>query len=117
MVTLTLPRKRTPPYIPDFKKAFQHFCIHAGGRAIIDGLEENLKVTPRAGCCINGISWNHIKWNHLELHCTDMVTQALLLFGMSCNLLRGLENSRRATKFGKLLLDLDLNVTVQFGKD
>jgi 3-ketoacyl-CoA synthase len=38
--------KRTAPYIPDFKKAFQHFCIHAGGRAIIDGLEENLKLAP-----------------------------------------------------------------------
>jgi 3-ketoacyl-CoA synthase len=37
-------QKRTPPYVPDFKKAFQHFCIHAGGRAIIDGLEENLKL-------------------------------------------------------------------------
>jgi 3-ketoacyl-CoA synthase len=36
--------KKTPAYVPDFKKAFQHFCIHAGGRAIIDGLEENLKV-------------------------------------------------------------------------
>jgi 3-ketoacyl-CoA synthase len=36
--------KRTPPYIPNFKKAIQHFCIHAGGRAIIDGLEENLKL-------------------------------------------------------------------------
>jgi len=37
-------KKRTAPYIPDFKKAFEHFCIHAGGRAIIDGLEENLKL-------------------------------------------------------------------------
>ncbi len=36
--------KKTAPYIPDFKKAFEHFCIHAGGRGIIDGLEENLKV-------------------------------------------------------------------------
>lgn len=38
--------KKTPAYVPDFKKAFQHFCIHAGGRAIIDGLEENLKLEP-----------------------------------------------------------------------
>eukprot|EP00727_Mastigamoeba_balamuthi_P012491 m51a1_g7865 putative fatty acid elongase 3-ketoacyl- synthase (561) ;mRNA; f:267176-269075 len=34
-------------YMPDFRKAFQHYCIHAGGRAIIDGLEENLKLSQR----------------------------------------------------------------------
>lgn len=39
--------KTHPPYIPDFKKAFQHFCIHAGGRAIIDGLQENLNLSER----------------------------------------------------------------------
>jgi 3-ketoacyl-CoA synthase len=42
-----LGKKPPPPYMPDFKKAFQHFCIHAGGRAIIDGLEQNLKLTER----------------------------------------------------------------------
>ena len=31
-------------YVPDFKRAVQHFCIHAGGRAVIDGIEENLKL-------------------------------------------------------------------------
>jgi 3-ketoacyl-CoA synthase len=35
------------PYVPDFKKCFQHFCIHAGGRAVIDGLEENLKLSTQ----------------------------------------------------------------------
>ncbi|KAJ0041095.1 hypothetical protein Pint_27504 [Pistacia integerrima] len=25
------------PYIPDFKLAFEHFCIHAGGRAVLTG--------------------------------------------------------------------------------
>ncbi|PKU68464.1 3-ketoacyl-CoA synthase 2-like [Dendrobium catenatum] len=30
------------PYVPDFKKAFEHFCIHAGGRAILDELEKRL---------------------------------------------------------------------------
>ena len=39
-------RKTHPPYTPNFKKAFQHFCIHAGGRAIIDGIEQNLQLTP-----------------------------------------------------------------------
>lgn len=32
------------PYIPDFKLAFDHFCIHAGGRAVIDELEKNLQL-------------------------------------------------------------------------
>ncbi|VAI89419.1 unnamed protein product [Triticum turgidum subsp. durum] len=33
------------PYIPDFKLAFEHFCIHAGGRAVLDELEKNLGLT------------------------------------------------------------------------
>ncbi|XP_071935438.1 3-ketoacyl-CoA synthase 4-like [Coffea arabica] len=34
------------PYIPDFKLAFDHFCIHAGGRGVIDELEKNLQLSP-----------------------------------------------------------------------
>ncbi|KAG6410795.1 hypothetical protein SASPL_128864 [Salvia splendens] len=34
------------PYIPDFKLAFNHFCIHAGGRAVIDELERSLRLDP-----------------------------------------------------------------------
>ncbi|GAB2294584.1 3-ketoacyl-CoA synthase 20 [Dionaea muscipula] len=33
------------PYIPDFKLAFEHFCIHAGGRGVLDELEKNLELT------------------------------------------------------------------------
>lgn len=32
-------------YIPDFKLACEHFCIHAGGRAVLDELEKNLDLT------------------------------------------------------------------------
>ncbi|XP_010447067.1 PREDICTED: 3-ketoacyl-CoA synthase 17-like [Camelina sativa] len=38
--------KKQKPYIPDFKLAFDHFCIHAGGRAVIDELEKSLKLSP-----------------------------------------------------------------------
>ncbi|KAF3794805.1 3-ketoacyl-CoA synthase 4 [Nymphaea thermarum] len=37
---------KVKPYIPDFKLAFEHFCIHAGGRAVIDELEKNLQLLP-----------------------------------------------------------------------
>lgn len=36
---------RWKPYIPDFKQAFEHFCIHAGGRAVIDELQKNLELS------------------------------------------------------------------------
>lgn len=35
------------PYIPDFKVAFEHFCIHAGGRAVLDEVEKNLMLSER----------------------------------------------------------------------
>ncbi|KAL5572193.1 hypothetical protein UlMin_021790 [Ulmus minor] len=47
---LTLLRKKlfnskVKPYIPDFKLAFEHFCIHAGGRAVLDELQKNLQLS------------------------------------------------------------------------
>ncbi|GLJ43765.1 hypothetical protein SUGI_0911090 [Cryptomeria japonica] len=33
------------PYIPNFKLAFQHFCIHPGGRAVISGIGKSLKLS------------------------------------------------------------------------
>ncbi|XP_074566001.1 3-ketoacyl-CoA synthase 20-like [Curcuma longa] len=33
-------------YLPDFKLAFEHFCIHAGGRAVLEELEKSLGLSP-----------------------------------------------------------------------
>ena len=38
-------KMKVKPYIPDFKLAFEHFCIHAGGRAVLDELEKNLDLS------------------------------------------------------------------------
>lgn len=31
--------------VPNFRRAFEHFCIHSGGRAIIDGMQQALGLT------------------------------------------------------------------------
>ncbi|CAL1353496.1 unnamed protein product [Linum trigynum] len=49
--------KKLKPYIPDFKLAFDHFCIHAGGRAVIDELEKNLQLLPE-----------HVEASRMTLH-------------------------------------------------
>lgn len=38
--------KNVKAYVPDFKLAFEHFCIHAGGRAVLDELEKSLDLSP-----------------------------------------------------------------------
>jgi len=31
-------------FVPDFKRGIDHFCIHAGGRAVVDGIAKNMKL-------------------------------------------------------------------------
>lgn len=38
--------RKIKPYIPDFKLAVEHFCIHTGGRGVIDALEQQLELGP-----------------------------------------------------------------------
>ncbi|XP_020553363.1 3-ketoacyl-CoA synthase 20-like isoform X2 [Sesamum indicum] len=37
--------KGISPYVPDFKLAFDHFCIHTGGKAVLNEVEKNLNLT------------------------------------------------------------------------
>eukprot|EP00882_Tetradesmus_deserticola_P006257 GHRQ01006585.1.p2 GENE.GHRQ01006585.1~~GHRQ01006585.1.p2 ORF type:complete len:321 (+),score=147.63 GHRQ01006585.1:1207-2169(+) len=40
-----LPARWLQPYTPDFRKAFDYYCIHTGGRGIIDGLEKEMQLS------------------------------------------------------------------------
>ncbi|KAG9451135.1 hypothetical protein H6P81_011100 [Aristolochia fimbriata] len=37
---------KRPPYVPNFKTVFDHFCVHAGGVPLIDQVEKSLRLTP-----------------------------------------------------------------------
>ncbi|GMH07739.1 hypothetical protein Nepgr_009579 [Nepenthes gracilis] len=39
------PAKKKGPYMPNFKKAFDHFCVHPGGKAVVEAIKERLKLT------------------------------------------------------------------------
>ncbi|KIY98156.1 3-ketoacyl-CoA synthase 11 [Monoraphidium neglectum] len=43
-----MPLTWTRPYTPDFKKAFEHMCIHTGGRGVIDTIEKELALPKKA---------------------------------------------------------------------
>ena len=36
--------KELPPFVPDFTRAFEWICVHTGGRAVIDAIENNLNL-------------------------------------------------------------------------
>jgi len=43
-----LKSRKMAPYTPDFGAAFSHFCIHTGGRGVIDEMEKQLRLPHAA---------------------------------------------------------------------
>ncbi|KAG7020707.1 3-ketoacyl-CoA synthase 1, partial [Cucurbita argyrosperma subsp. argyrosperma] len=44
MVKRKVLKAKVKPYVPNFKLAFEHFCFHAGGRAVLDAMQKNLQL-------------------------------------------------------------------------
>lgn len=101
LTTLTIKKLFNPkkkPYIPDFKLAFEHFCIHAGGRAVIDEMEKNLDLLPihveasrstlhRFGNTSSSSIWYELAYIEAKgrMRKNDRVWQIALGSGFKCN--------------------------------
>lgn len=89
---------RINPYIPDFKRGIDHFCIHAGGRGVIDGIEKNLNLTPEHveasrhalftyGNTSSSSIWYEMDYirDRMNLHAGHRVLQVAFGSGFKCN--------------------------------
>ncbi|KAE8670388.1 hypothetical protein F3Y22_tig00112159pilonHSYRG00387 [Hibiscus syriacus] len=88
---------------PGFQLAFQHFCIHAGGRAVLDELEKNLELTD----------W-HMEPSRMTL--IGSVTRRVVPCGMSWLTRKRKGGSEKATGHGRSHSGQGLNATALFGK-
>ncbi|CAN0366619.1 unnamed protein product [Phaeothamnion confervicola] len=87
-----------PYYTPDFKRGIDHFCIHAGGRGVIDGIEKNLSLLERHtepsrmtlynyGNTSSSSIWYELKYieDHHNLRRGHRVLQVAFGSGFKCN--------------------------------
>mmetsp|Transcript_22509 Transcript_22509/g.47387 ORF Transcript_22509/g.47387 Transcript_22509/m.47387 type:complete len:496 (-) Transcript_22509:1057-2544(-) len=103
-------RKDRPPYVPDFKKAFDHYCFHAGGRGVLDAMLENMSLTEdhmkpsrqtlhHYGNTSSSSVWYELAWmeSYGRVKKGDVVWQIAFGSGFKCNsaVWRALKNNKK----------------------
>ncbi|KAK8956654.1 3-ketoacyl-CoA synthase 11 [Platanthera zijinensis] len=91
-------KMKIKPYIPDFKLAFEHFCIHVGGRAVLDELEKNLQLSEwhielsrmtlyRFGNTSSSSLWYELDYTEAKgkIRNKDRIWQIVFGSGFKCN--------------------------------
>jgi 3-ketoacyl-CoA synthase len=71
-VSTKLLRTRTKLYVPNFLTAFEHICIHAGGRAVIDEIQRSL-----------GLSDKHVESSRMTLHRFGNISSSCLWYELA----------------------------------
>lgn len=92
--SLTIPQG----YTPNFGKGIEHFCIHAGGRAVIEGVQKNLALTDdqvrpslqtlyEFGNTSSSSVWYEADWaeRHGAMKRGDRMLQIAFGSGFKCN--------------------------------
>ncbi|KAL9410712.1 hypothetical protein AB3S75_044480 [Citrus x aurantiifolia] len=75
-VARTIFKMKINPYVPDFKLAFEHFCVHVGGKAVLDEMEKKVQLSEwhmepsmtlyRFGNTSSSSSWYELAYSEAE---------------------------------------------------
>ncbi|KAL2904171.1 3-ketoacyl-CoA synthase 20 [Bienertia sinuspersici] len=94
--------RKIKQYLPNSKLNIEHFCIHVGGRVVLDELENKFRLSK----------W-HMEPSRMTLYRYGNTSSSSLWYELAYLEAKG--KVKRVTRLGKLVLDQVLSATVQFG--